>query len=69
MNVMTALSEVARMAAALGALAESISAASALVAKIQAEGRKDLTPEEWAQVKGWDDDARARLVRVISEVE
>ena len=38
---------------------------SALVLKAQAEGRDQLTDEEWAQIRAVDDAARAGLVNAI----
>lgn len=38
---------------------------SAIIAKAQAEGRTELTPEEMATIKGADDAARAGLVAAI----
>lgn len=41
---------------------------SALVLKAQAEGRDQLTDEEWAQIRAADDAARAALVGAIGDV-
>ena len=38
---------------------------SALVLRAQTEGRDTLTDDEWAQVRGDDDAARADLVNAI----
>ncbi len=38
---------------------------SAIVAKANAEGRTDLTPDEWAQITGEDDRARDALQAAI----
>ena len=47
------------------ALLERGAAISALIAKAQAEGRPNLTAEEWAQITQADDAARADLVVAI----
>jgi hypothetical protein len=39
---------------------------SALIAKLQVEGRSEFTPEEWASIIKADDDARQRLVDAIA---
>ena len=69
MNVTQALLEIAKMAAALGSLAESISAASTLIAKVQADGRTELSDEEWSKVVVQDDAARNRLVEGIEAAQ
>ena len=47
------------------ALLERGAAISALIAKAQAEGRPNLTAEEWKQIVDADDAARADLVAAI----
>jgi len=69
MNVIAALAEIARMAASLTALAQSITAVSAIIARVQADGRTELTAAEWEQVVSWDDAARKRLADAIEAAE
>ena len=47
------------------ALLERGAAISALIAKAQAEGRPNLTAEEWKTITDADDAARADLVAAI----
>jgi hypothetical protein len=42
---------------------------SNLIRAANAEGRTDLTPDEWALVVKADDDARSRLVQAILEAK
>ena len=48
------------------ALLDRAAAISALIAKAQAEGRPNLTPDEWKQITDSDDAARAELVAAIA---
>ena len=60
---------VAEAVTLLLALLERGAAISALIAKAQAEGRPNLTTEEWAQITQADDAARADLVAAIAEAK
>jgi uncharacterized membrane protein YebE (DUF533 family) len=55
----------ALMNSAMTAMA-SAARVSAIIRAAQAEGRVDLTPEEMAQIKGIDDDARKILADAIT---
>ena len=57
---------VAEAVTLLLALLDRAAAISALIAKAQAEGRPNLTAEEWKQITDSDDAARAELVAAIA---
>ena len=57
---------VAEAVTLLLALLDRAAAISALIAKAQAEGRSNLTLEEWGQITQADDVARADLVAAIA---
>jgi hypothetical protein len=63
-DVLTAISIAADLMQAAARMAASAQAVSAIIVKAQSEGR-DLTPEEWAQIKGADDQARDNLQAAI----
>ena len=57
---------VAEAVSLLLALLDRAAAISALIAKAQAEGRPNLTAEEWKQITNADDAARSELVAAIA---
>ena len=63
-NVLAAVSILADLTQGAARLAASAQAISSVILKAQSEGR-DLTPEEWAQIKGSDDQARDALQAAI----
>lgn len=67
MNTLAALNTLITLTTTLARLSESAQVVSAIIAKAQAEGRTDLTPEEWATITGADDAARQVLMQAIAQ--
>lgn len=66
MNVANAVNILTALAAAAGTIAVNAQKVGELIKKAQAEGRDTFTPDEWREIAGLDDAARARLEQVIA---
>lgn len=65
MNVAQAIVVLANITSSGITLLQQAQAVSQLIAKANAEGRSDFTPDEWALITGADDAARKMLVEAI----
>lgn len=65
MNTLAALNMLVTLTSTLTELANHAQQISALIQKAQAEGRTELTAEEWALITGADDAARSALANAI----
>lgn len=50
-------------------LSQQVNQAAMLVQRMREEGRETLTPEEWAELKGADDEARTGLAEAIERAK
>lgn len=50
-------------------LSQQINQAGMLLERMREEGRDTLTPEEWDELKGADDEARSALVEAIERAK
>lgn len=66
-DVLSALTLLADITAALRRGAEASAEITAIVAAAQKEGRDTLTPDEWAKVLGGAEEARDRLGKLLGK--
>lgn len=67
MNVLMALGVLANLASTAATLTATINQITGMLNKASFEGRQHLTPDEWAQIAGLDDSARAMLADTIAK--